>query len=82
VHFERDRQIYRRLFRDGFALRAALEGLATGMGAANLQSGKVPEVAAHGMRGLHGTLAVERGATTRVEMNGIEPWPPECDFLD
>jgi hypothetical protein len=52
------------------------------MGAANLQSGKVPEVAAHGMRGLHGTLAVERGATTRVEMNGIEPWPPECDFLD
>jgi integrase len=27
---------------------------------------KVPEVTAHGMRGLHGTLAVERGATTHV----------------
>jgi hypothetical protein len=26
----------------------------------------VPEVTAHGMRGLHGTLAVERGATTHV----------------
>ncbi len=27
---------------------------------------KVPQVTAHGMRGLHGTLAVERGATTHV----------------
>ena len=26
----------------------------------------MPEVTAHGMRGLHGTLAVERGATTHV----------------
>jgi len=26
----------------------------------------VPVVTAHGMRGLHGTLAVERGATTHV----------------
>jgi len=30
------------------------------------KAGKVPEVTAHGMRGLHGTLAVERGATTHV----------------
>ena len=36
------------------------------MGAANLQSGEVPEVTAHGMRGLHGTLAVERGTTTHA----------------
>ena len=26
----------------------------------------MPQVTAHGMRGLHGTLAVERGATTHV----------------
>jgi integrase len=30
------------------------------------KAAKVPEVTAHGMRGLHGTLAVERGATTHV----------------
>lgn len=30
------------------------------------RAAKVPEVTAHGMRGLHGTLAVERGATTHV----------------
>ena len=30
------------------------------------RTAKVPEVTAHGMRGLHGTLAVERGATTHI----------------
>ena len=30
------------------------------------KAAKVPEVTAHGMRGLHGTLAVERGATTHA----------------
>jgi integrase len=30
------------------------------------KTAKVPKVTAHGMRGLHGTLAVERGATTHV----------------
>jgi predicted phage gp36 major capsid-like protein len=30
------------------------------------KAAKVPVVTAHGMRGLHGTLAVERGATTHV----------------
>ncbi len=30
------------------------------------KAAKVPEVTAHGMRGLHGTLAVERGASTHI----------------
>ena len=48
-----------------FTLRAALEGLASAVGAAHLAA-KVPVATAHGMGGLHGTLAVERGATTHV----------------
>jgi integrase len=30
------------------------------------KAAKVPQVTAHGMRGLHGTLAVESGATTHI----------------
>ena len=37
------------------------------------KAAKVPVVTAHGMRGLHGTLAVERGATTHVVAPGARP---------
>jgi integrase len=36
------------------------------------RAAKVPEVTAHGMRGLHGTLAVERGATTHVVAQALD----------
>jgi hypothetical protein len=40
------------------------------------RAAKVPVVTAHGMRGLHGTLAVERGATTHVVAHALGPDQP------
>lgn len=40
--------------------------LAPRVGAADLQLAKVPKVTAHGMRGLHSTLAMEAGVTGAV----------------
>jgi hypothetical protein len=44
-------------------VRVPLEGLAVAMGAADLSEAGVPEITAHGMRGLHSTLAVDSGIT-------------------
>ena len=41
------------------------------MGAADLQGGGVPKVTAHGMRGLHGTLAVESGITSHAVASAL-----------
>lgn len=50
----------------GDALRASLARLGPEVGEAHLRSGRVPKVTAHGMRGLHSTLAVEHGASAHV----------------
>ncbi len=41
------------------------------MGAADLQGARVPKVTAHGMRGLHGTLAVDSGITSHAVASAL-----------
>ena len=55
----------------GEALRRSLAGLGEEVGEADLPEAKVPQVTAHGMRGLHSTLALEHGASAHVVASSL-----------
>ena len=55
----------------GGAVRGALAGLAAEVGAADCKAAGVPKVSAHGMRGLHGTLAVDSGITSHAVASAL-----------